>query len=389
MSEAKYLIEIIKYLLNKADSKVALVQPSADMDWGQLMAFAKKHNVANLLHYVMPKIEKAHRPSEELCCRIRNYALNIAAIDVQQQLEKENLFRQFEQEGLYCLPVKGLETKELYPEREWRTMGDFDVLYKTEQHKQVKDLLLNTGYTAYRTGLKHDHYYKKPYVSLEMHRVLVAPDTVALDYYETIWEKVKPKASFEHVYEMSLEEHYIYTMVHLIEHFKVEGVGIRFIMDIFVIGQQKALDWEYIRDVFKQMKVSEFVDNIERLAWRWFGNEYVPSSEEKEQVIDELEEFIFNNGAFGDDTHAYALVLQREGRFKYIMRMVFPSYDNMKTLYMWLENRKCLLPVAWTWRIFRTILFHKKSIEYGMNTIRYKNKQHGRKLQEFYKKCGI
>ena len=47
--EVQYLLEIIKYILNK--SKGELMVPAKEMDWGQLVQLAKRHSVLNFVCY--------------------------------------------------------------------------------------------------------------------------------------------------------------------------------------------------------------------------------------------------------------------------------------------------------------------------------------------------
>lgn len=90
------------------------------------------------------------------------------------------------------------------------------------------------GYENHVEGRKHDHYSMPPYVSLEVYRDLVDGDNEFYNYYRNIWIRCKPKSGFQYVYEMSLEDEYIFNFVHLVEHFKNGGIGLRFLVDVYV-----------------------------------------------------------------------------------------------------------------------------------------------------------
>ena len=389
MYEEKYLIQIIKYLLHFKEENNVLPIPAKELNWTELFKIADRHSIGSLLYHVLPEIPEGQGPEEPLKGQMRNLAVRAAAMDIKQLAEKEALAQAFEKQGLFCMPVKGCDTKTYYPRTEWRTMSDLDILYKPEQHKEVKELLLQLGYTDFESGLKHDHYSKPPFISVEMHRGLVAANTMTEDYYEDVWEKTQPREGYKYIYQMTMEEQYIYTMIHLMEHFKEGGVGIRFLMDIYVFSHLEEMDRAYVETTFEKLGLLDFARNIERLSKRWFGNGYVEGSKETEVILDELETFIVNNGIYGQASHARAIALEKEGRMGYIRRVVFPNLNSMKSLYPWLEKKPYLLPAAWGIRMVRTVLFRGRSIRVGIDTVRHGDVNRGRQLQEFYRRCGL
>lgn len=389
MYEEKYLIQIIKYLLNSDSTENVFPLPPEGLKWNELMRIADRHSVGSLLYHVMPELSACMGFSQSTIDGMRKKTMYAVVVDIRQRIEREELLNRFEEKGLFCMPVKGSNTKDYYLKSEWRTMGDIDILYKPEQHKKVKSLLLEMGYTGFESGLKHDHYSKKPYITLEMHRSLVAANTLAETYYSDVWEKAQPREGYEYVYQMNLEEQYIYTMVHLLEHFKNGGVGIRFIMDVYVFGKQEKLNRQYVEGRFKELGIVKFASYMEQLARKWFGDFEYKEDVGNDDFLSEIESFIIENGIYGQSSHARDVTIEREGRKGYFKRMVFPNYNSMVTLYPWLKQRSYLLPVAWGIRIIRTILFRKGSIQTGMRTLQYGNTQRGKSLLEFYRKCGI
>lgn len=389
MGEELLLIKMIQCLLNRDHAKDICFDSSQNIDWDKLLQIADRHNIGSLLYHILGELPKTLQPDTKTRMRMRNTAMREAALDIKQQAEQEALLKAFEEHGLYCMPVKGCNTKNFYSKSEYRTMGDLDILYKPEQHHEVKTLLQELGYGNFQSGLKHDHYYKPPYITLEMHRALVAANTMAEDYYADVWERARPRDGFQYIYRMTLEEEYVYTMIHLLEHFKEGGVGIRFVMDIAVFLKQEDLNRDAVEATFQKLGISEFARNMERLADKWFGEADDLQDETEEAILEELAAFIIDNGIYGKRSQAQALALAKEGRTGYIRRVVFPNLNSMKTLYPWLENKPWLLPEAWLMRIVRTVLFRGESLKVGVDTIKYGDVQKGKELQEFYKRCGI
>ena len=250
-------------------------------------------------------------------------------------------------------------------------------------------MLLEMGYGDFESALKHDHYTKPPFISLEMHRSLVPAERDTGLYYENIWDRVEPKHGYQYVYEMSKEEQYIFTMVHLAEHFKDGGVGIRFIMDVYVYNQRLKLNKAYINEEFRKLGLLEFAANVEKLAYYWFGEEDVRIAQSEKELLEELGEFIIGNGTYGRADHSKALALEAGGKRGYFRRVVFPELKSMETAFPWLKGRRFLLPVAWAVRIVRVVVFRRKNLRLGLDTIRNGDTEHGAYLKMFYKKCGL
>ena len=385
MYEEQYLIKIIKYLLNATDSSRYLEQPTEMLDWTRLLRIAKRHSLGSLLYHVLPQISKELQPPTDIKDEMSQLAMNAAASDIKQKVALAELEREFEDHHLCFMAVKGSHTKNYYPKSEFRTMGDLDVLYKDVQHKEVKELLSKLGFDGFESGLKHDHYQKTPFITLEMHRGLVAANTIAEAYYEDIWQRAKKDDEKEYIYCMTLEDQYVYTMIHLLEHFKEGGVGIRFVMDIYVFLQQKELNKKYVSNEFEKLHISQFARNIESLANKWFGTYNV----ESDGLLNELEIFILKNGIYGKVGQAKAIALEKNGRLKYVMTMAFPNLKSMQSLYPWLKGKAILLPVAWVIRMGRTALFRKNSISTVVGTVRTGDKKKGKELLDFYERCGI
>ena len=389
MYEKKYLIQIIKYLLNKEYETICLPIPEAVIDWSLLFRLAQKHSISHLLYPIASELPGTFQPSQEVLEKLQKQYFYTTVIDRKQQAELHLLMEEMEKRQLYFLPVKGSDTKQYYPKSEWRTMGDLDVLYKDSQHKQMKATMLALGYSDYQTGLKHDHCSKPPFLHVELHRALVAANTMAESYYDDVWEFAKPRDGYKYVYQMTLEEQYIYTMVHLLEHFKEGGIGIRFVMDVYVFCKNTKLDRDYLAKKFSALGMTEFVQNVEKLAQKWFDCGECGFSKEELLLLEELEDFIISNGTYGSSENSRAIALEKEGRLGYVRRVVFPNYNSMKTLYPWLNGKRVLLPIAWGMRIVRTVLFRKRSLKLGLATVTSGDMEQGKELRAFYKRCGI
>ena len=383
--EVQYLLEIIKYILNK--TKGELMIPAKKMDWEQLIQLAKAHSILNFVYYGVDCMSLEHRP-DDVQCRVMEQGLISSVVRDYHQLEgAKELLDAFEEAEVYALAVKGICTKYHYPATDLRTMGDIDILYQPQQDVTVKKVMKQLGYEECVEGRQHDSYFRKPYLAVEMHRDLVEADSRYNSYYETIWERLTPKANCQYVQEMSLEDEYIYTLVHLARHFQDGGIGIRFVIDVYVYNHLKDVDWQYVEVELKKLQLWEFYENLSKLAEWWFG-EKIPSQADKE-LLDKLATYIIANGTFGTQKNAAAVSVAKTGRVRFLWKAIFPDLKNMRSTFVWLNKWPILLPYAWVLRGVRSVKSRRSNIKSQIEKYKNGDEEYGKELQRFFETCGL
>ena len=370
----KQLFQIIRYFLNS--------EPMTDkLDWPSLWSLAKKHSLEQFVALYMNKLPEELKPNGELQDEISKRCASLLAIHMNQKVAVGSIHSALETKKCYHLFMKGVVTKKRYKDPFYRTMGDIDFLYQESQHNQVKLALLENGFTGYREGRKNDFYYRKPYVCIEAHRQLVPSDSSYYTYCSRVWDRAQVSNGCKYCYEMSLEDELIFNIIHLAIHFLEGGAGIRFILDVYVYNRHH-MDTQYIERELKELELLEFYHNISNLADSWFG-------ENKETNISKkIEEFVLNNNTFGTMVNSSALAV-REGRWRYLRRMFFPSVNEMSSLYPWLKKRKYLLPIGWMIRGFKAQKNKKGSIRCQIKKAMKGDAKLGRDIYAFYKECGL
>ena len=137
--EEKRLIEIIRDVLagkNKSEWSMQISKEEIE----RVIKCARVHGVLPFLQECPVFMEEPYR--EKLFFYLKDYAYE----DAQQAYAAETLFELFEKNGIYCMPLKGIRTKQFYPYPEFRTMGDLDILYKEDQTKKLKQVMQDAGY---------------------------------------------------------------------------------------------------------------------------------------------------------------------------------------------------------------------------------------------------
>ena len=260
-------------------------------DWQSLLELAYRHKVHNTLACILPLLPE--RPDEALCRTFEGMTMEQMLISSNQLHGARQLQESFESRGLYNMMLKGVQTKLLYPQDYMRSMGDMDILCKPEQNAQVRKAMEAMGYGDFQPGRKHDHYRYPPYLLVEMHRELVPASSTYSDYYRDIWQRCKPLADHSYSYEMSVEDGYIFCLVHLAGHFRDGGVGIRFIMDVYVYERLTALNRDYLKEQLEILGLSTFYANVVKLAKHWFGGE------EGNDLTEAMAEYVYSGGLYG------------------------------------------------------------------------------------------
>lgn len=383
--EITYLLDVIRYILNEQVNEVPL--PSSDMDWQGLFSFAKKHSIFNMLYYGVKELPDERKLDKAFFAKLDYDTMHGIAIGVNQEEAEKEIEQAFEQAGIHLLAVKGICTRERYPFPELRTMGDIDLLYRASQTKDMQDVMRNLGYGDGDEGRKHDSFFRPPCINIEMHRELLAADSKYYTYYADIWERVALKEGSQYIHQMSLEDEYIYSLLHLVEHFQNGGIGIRFVMDVYVYNHLGNMNWDYVEAELRKLELFEFYQNISQLAERWFGDRNQQT--EDDELIQQLEAYILSNGTFGTSRNAAATAVAKGGRTKFLLQTVFPNLENMKTMFPWLSKWPILLPYSWVLRGVRSVLFRGGNVKAQLAKYRQGDPDYGNKLKIFYKECGL
>ena len=110
------------------------------------------------------------------------------------EIDKEELFARFEEEGIWYMPLKGSVIKDMYPAFGIRQMSDFDILFDAAYAERVREIMLLLGFTCESYGKRfHDEYHKPPVSNFEMHKALfsTAMKKEIYDEYINIKDRLK------------------------------------------------------------------------------------------------------------------------------------------------------------------------------------------------------
>lgn len=281
-----------------------------------------------------------------------------------QDRASERLFAAFEEAGIEFMPVKGALLRDLYPRRDYRSMGDMDVLIRLEQYEKIKEIL---------AGLNFEERYESEYeliwdhrdLHLELHKHLIesSNDTYHA-YYGSGWDFARKSDTSR--YTMRDEDAFVYVFTHFARHYRDGGVGIRQVCDLYLMRRScPDMDEEYICTELGKLDLLVFYRNILQMLDAWFAGEQ-PSEQ-----TDFISEIIYASGTFGQHSErilAYGARMAGDKkasgllRYKNALWHVFLPLKEMQAHYPLLNKVPVLLPVMWVYRIVHTLFFERHKI---------------------------
>lgn len=344
---------------------------SENTDWALVFKLCKIHQIIPIVFYGILN-SNLQIPNQET---FFDYTSKAIMKEQNQFASLENISKIFERENIDYLPLKGIILKELYPKTEMRVMGDLDILFKPNQIVDVYKIMQNNGYVQ---GESDDHavaYKKAPYVSIEIHNKLISKeDSAYSNYLADVWNKAKMVNGLKNRYLLTNEDAFVFVFVHLTKHYREGGIGIRHLLDIWVMLKKLPdMNMQYIECELQKLKLTDFYNNIIETVNCWF--EGLPFTNMAKFITVRT----FKSGSYGTANMYYASraahVAETKGKEKNntvlkIFKIVFLPLSAMKKVFPVLNRAPVLLPIMWVIRGFKTIFVKPKNISKHINRIK-------------------
>ena len=272
------IFDFLKYCLDRKDNMSNVV---ADIDWQQLYSFASKQAILGLCFDGIERLGKEY--PEELKQNPIGRGLLMTWMGAAQQIRSQNMkvngvaakfYSKFRDDGLRCCILKGQGNALMYPNPYSRTPGDIDV-WVNASREQI------TEYAKKHFKLGDDIRYQHIETSVdgvpvELH---FFPCTMNNPIYNARLQKwFKRNADLQCSNVVSLPDgigeiaipttafNVVYQLTHLYHHFFDEGIGMRQIIDYFLVVN------DFSKNVFLDTDFSNHPVN--------FSNHPVPLSKE-------------------------------------------------------------------------------------------------------------
>ena len=203
----------------------------------------------------------------------------------------------------------------------------------------------------------HELVWKNPGLFLELHKsVMTSYNEDFYGYFGDGW-KLARNIPGTHRHEMSPEDFYIYMFVHFAKHYRISGIGIKHILDLWVYNNANPhLNWTYIIGELQKIGLDRFHANVMDTLDVWFH------SGADTDVTDLITNVIFNSGQYGTAEMAIVnrTIQNHSGspgkiRLLKIVSSIFLPLDAMQLRYPVLRDKQFLLPIMWIYRCFDII----------------------------------
>ena len=335
-----------------------------------VIGIAKKHQITNLVYYGAVNCGYSDE-LPEMIKLLNTSCFGISKSEI-QKYEIDRICKALEESGIDYMPLKGIILKEFYPKSDMRLMGDADILIRTEQYDLIRKTMASLGFVE-KLESDHEYVWFNNALYLELHKRLIP--SYNKDYYTYFgdgWRLAKKISDHACRYEMSDEDFFIYIFTHFAKHYRDAGVGIKHLVDLWIIQKKKELDLVYISNELKKLDLCDFYHNIQKVISVWFEDE---QSDEKTDFITNI---IFNSGAYGtNDAHLLSAAVRdfkNTGSVlatstKKRLHKLFLPYKDMCIKYPILKKLPVLLPFMWLYRWGETLLHKRKKIMRDVNDL--------------------
>ncbi len=361
MAQIRKDVEYLIYLLSCALNET---KPSyfENVDYSALFELAEKHQIYNI---IAPLVVEDENLPFQLKQKFNDYRLTELYRMIVINNERQAVYSFLEEKGIKYMPLKGLVIRNYYPNESMRQMSDNDILYDVKFRDELDKFMKKQGYKTVATGENSDDYFKAPYCTFEFHRTLFFEEKEFCPEFDNLWENATLNSQGKYMYNMGIDDVYIYSVCHMYKHFSTAGCGIRFLADNYLILKKEKdnINWNYVNAFLDSCGILDFEQKTRKLAFKLFELNELDADDIK------LLEIFINYGIYGDGNIALSNKLKsfdnssiKNAKLKYLRYRMFPPIRKMKADYRTLEKHPYLLPFYYIYRLFKAVFNGKKTI---------------------------
>lgn len=324
------------------------------VDWTAFLQLAADHGVIALAcDGLLKSSELWSSIPQAVQQQLRNTYFRAVHRELQQDHIQQQLQQALIREQVSHIFLKGACIKHSYPVSALRTMSDMDILVHTEDYDAIDRAARSLGGKQYDGDGNHRNYVFPGDVGVEFHPNLLHHATPVATGINPGWQYAKKEPSAGAM-ELTEEGIYLNVLCHLADHFVDGGVGVRFVLDVWVCRHMRTPqpDRCFIEQELERIGMLEFARNIEALAEAWF------SHGEMTPLLEDLGAYILTSGSHGITERAMlnAVSLSSGGsRSSALLGRIFYPRQELEDRFPWCKGKGWLIPAAWFARVFDTV----------------------------------
>lgn len=251
------------------------------------------------------------------------------------------------------LPLKGAVMRQYYPEPWMRTSCDIDILVPVEQLASAIRVLTEQAGFRNQGREYHDVSLRAPNgMHLELHFSLMEEDRfpAANAIAARVWDYAAPVREGSMEMALSDEFFYFYHILHMANHFREGGCGVRPFLDLWLLDHRPGFDPAACHRLLDRAELLSFARGAEQLAEVWF------SGRAHSELTLGMEAYILGGGAFGSVQNQTVIhQARRGGRLRSVFSRIVVPYSTLSGHYPILKRHKWLTPLFQAVRWFRIL----------------------------------
>ena len=305
--------------------------------------------------------------------------------DVQGDYIRAQISGVLTEAGIDHVFQRGVCLKHNYPVSSMRTMSDMDVLVHSKDLAKLPKVMSALPCVQRPGDGNHRIFSVSPGFTVEFHPNLIHCSSHVGTGINPGWQLV-PEGQPTGEQYMTEEGFYLSVICHLANHFAGGGIGVRFVLDVWVCRhlRKPQPDRTVVEQELQRIGLLKFTKQIEALADWWF------SGIKPEEDLSELEEYILTSSSHGETERSIlnSVCLSPGGSgFSALWRKVFYPKQDLYNRYDWVKGRPWLLPAAWFVRVWQALTRrHKLIATWGKGSMKFTDdqiRQQREKLQRF------
>lgn len=364
----KTLIDILNASIHKKKVNIQLYN---EINWDEMLKLSVEHNVTSLVYYGLKNSNLIENIPSDIINDFKKQTFFSSSFQLKHINNISEVLRLFHKNDIETVVLKGLVVRNFYPNAEFRTMGDADIVVKKEKLDKAINLLRDLGYEEYeRTNV--DICFIKGSSRIELHWNLINQGRIngGENFENNIWnELITVKVGDEDALSLNYEDLAVHLFVHLIKHLADKGCGIRHFCDLVVLLESKEdeINWDSFWEKINEYKLEKSTKIVFYICTEYLGMNIKYKVDSKkyinEKYLEMLLNDIMNHGVFGKNNEEEALARsaafncdeKKVSPLQQYLKVFFPPVKRLMKNYPYAEKYKILVPAAYIHRIIRCI----------------------------------
>ena len=334
----------------------------------EIYSIANNQKVSNMLWECVSSLDT--KPTGQLSVKWQTDYGVLLNQAVYQEMELESLIELFTGLGYEVLALKGSQIRNLYPQPDMRTMGDIDLMLRTDKSKEarqkVRDIMHENGFSDdVMDDGQVDAFRKDNNVYVEIHYEFMHKTHSHYEDFIIDWDKMPRCESNNLLHTMTVEDLYYYNFGHFTKNIYNRGIGFRSVMDSYVIWNKLTAEQkESVKNRIEKIGLSKFNDSILKVGRIWFDGEY------DDGKLDYFQDYLLSTYVHGIEKNAITLNLiktnkeeQSSSKMSFYLRRIFPDADTLYGRFDLKRRIWILLPFLWALRLILLPFSSKKKFE--------------------------